>query len=74
MNDVNNKKLKTKKEDVSILEILEMEIKIYNLRLEVLNLQKPYWFQKEKLNIYEEKKEFLERKLSELKELKKTIN
>ena len=71
MNDVNNKKLKTKKEDVSILEILEMEIKIYNLRLEVLNLQKPYWFQKEKLNIYEEKKEFLERKLSELKELKK---
>ena len=74
MNDVNNKKLKTKKEDVSILEILEMEIKIYNLRLEVLNLQKPYWFQKEKLNVYEEKKEFLERRLSELKELKKTIN
>ena len=57
MKEVNDKKLNVNFDNTKILEILDMELKIYKLRLEVLELEKPYWFQKEKLKNYVKKKE-----------------
>ena len=67
MNEVNDKKINVNINDTKLLEILDMELKIYKLRLEVLELEKPYWFQKEEMKNYMKKKEAIENKINSLK-------
>lgn len=49
-----------------LLEILELEIKICKLDLDILEFQKPYWFQKKKLKLYQASKEKLEERIARL--------
>lgn len=49
-----------------LLEILELEIKICKLDLEMLELKKPFWFQKKKLKLYFLNKDKLEKRVIDL--------
>ena len=67
MKEVNRKTKLSKGDDLNnLLEILELEIKICKLDLEILELRKPFWFQKKKLKLYSINKNQLEKRVIDL--------
>ena len=67
MKEVNNEiKLNGGDDFNKLLEILELEIKICKLDLEMLEFQKPFWFQKKKLKLYYINKSKLEKRVTDL--------
>ena len=51
----------------NFLDILFLELKIYKAKLIILENNKPYWFQKQKLKKYNEEKQELENKINNYK-------
>lgn len=52
-----------KSESNSMIDIFMKQIDIYQDRIKVLEKQKPFWFQKEKLDEYNNKMNYLENKV-----------
>ena len=53
----------------NFLEIIELRIKMYKLSLNLLESQKPFWFQRKKLILYHDKKQKLDKKILKLKRI-----
>ena len=67
MREVNNEIKLSGGDDINnLLEMLELEIKMCKLDLEILELQKPFWFQKKKLKLYSINKTKLEKRVFDL--------
>ena len=52
-----------KNESNSMIAILAKQIDIYQNRIQILEKHKPFWFQKEKLDEYNNKMEYLENRV-----------
>ena len=67
MREVNNEIKLSEGDDINnLLEMLELEIKMCKLDLEILELRKPFWFQKKKLKLYSLNKAKLEKRVLDL--------
>lgn len=67
MKEVNRKTKLNGGDDINnLIEMLELEIKMCKLDLEILELQKPFWFQKKKLKLYSINKTKLEKRVFDL--------
>ncbi len=67
MKEVNRKtKLNGGDDFNKLLEMLELEIKMCKLDLDILELQKPFWFQKKKIKLYSINKTKLEKRVLDL--------